>query len=237
MTMPALLHPLRSRLVSLRTARLLSVLLLTALASGAAASARAAEMSASPATAIAPTAAATKPLAVGTTAPGAKVKTSDGADFDLGAALAEKPTVLVFYRGGWCPYCNKQLSELAAFEPKFLELGFQIIALSTDAPTGLAPTAAKDKIAYRLLSDRAMSASAAYGVAFRVDTATVEKYRGYKIDLAPIPGDPTDGRWLPAPTVFVIGRDRVIRYMSTNPDFKVRLPAAELLAAAQAAAK
>lgn len=184
---------------------------------------------------IAASAAAAKPLAVGATAPAVTVKTADGAPFDLGAALAEKPTVLVFYRGGWCPYCNKQLAELAAFEPKFLELGLQIIAVSTDSPGGLAPTAEKDKIAYRLLSDRAMAASSAYGVAYRVDAETAEKYRGYKIDLAPIPGDDHDGRWLPVPTIFVIGRDRVVRYVTSNPDFKVRLPAAELLAAAQAA--
>lgn len=185
---------------------------------------------------VAATAASAKPLAVGATAPAATVKTAEGAPFDLGAALAEKPTVLVFYRGGWCPYCNKQLAELAAFEPKFLELGFQIIAVSTDAPGGLAPTAEKDRIAYRLLSDRDMAAASAYGVAFRVDAATVEKYRGYKIDLAPIPGESHDGRWLPVPTVFVIGRDRVVRYVTSNPDFKVRLPAAELLAGAKAAA-
>lgn len=175
-----------------------------------------------------------RPLAIGEYAPDAVVKTPDGADLRLAELLDARPTVLVFYRGGWCPYCNRQLAELATFEPKFLELGFQIVALCTDAPASLAPTATKDKVAYRLLSDRAMAAASAYGVAFRVDAATVEKYRGYKIDLAPIPGEP-EARWLPVPTVFVIGRDRVIRFVSSDPDFKVRLPAERLLAAARAA--
>lgn len=176
-----------------------------------------------------------RPLAVGSIAPDAVVKTPDGTTVALSTVFAEKPTVLVFYRGGWCPYCNRQLAELAAFEPRFLSLGFQIVALSTDAPAGLAATAAKNTVAYRLLSDRAMSAASSYGVAFRVDSATVEKYRGYKIDLAPVPGEPAS-RWLPVPTIFVIGRDRVIRFVASNPDFTIRLPAAELLAAAQAAA-
>lgn len=191
---------------------------------------------AAPMAAIASSAAAVHPLAVGATAPAVTVKTSDGKSFDLGAALAEKPTVLVFYRGGWCPYCNLQLSELARFEPKFLALGFQIIAISTDVPAGLAPTAEKDKIAYRLLSDRAMVAASAYQVAYRVDGETRKAYDGYKIDLAPIPGEP-EARWLPVPTVFVIGRDRTIRFVSSNPDFKIRLPTADLLTAAEAAAK
>ncbi len=186
--------------------------------------------------ALAPSAAEAKPLAVGATAPGVIVQSADGTTFDLGAALSEKPTILIFYRGGWCPFCNRELGELAEFEPKFSALGYQIIALSTDAPTGLAPTAEKNHIAYRLLSDRAMVAASAYGVAFRVDSATQKKYAGYKIALAPVPGEP-DAVWLPVPTAYVIGRDRVIRFAFSNPDFKVRIPAADLLAAATAAAR
>lgn len=183
---------------------------------------------------VAPDAKSARPLAVGATAPDATVQSSDGTALSLATLLAEKPTVLVFYRGGWCPYCNKQLAELATFEPQFLELGFQIIALSTDAPAGLAPTAAKNKTAYQLLSDRAMSAASAYGVAFRADPATVTRYRNNKIGLAPIPGD-ASAHWLPVPTVLVIGRDRVIRFAASNPDIKIRLAASELLAAARAA--
>lgn len=186
------------------------------------------------AAAVAPDAKSARPLAVGATAPDAQLRTPDDTALSLATLLAEKPTVLVFYRGGWCPYCNKQLAELAAFEPQFLELGFQIIALSTDAPAGLAPTAARNKTAYRLLSDRAMSAASAYGVAFRADPATATRYRNNKIELAPIPGEAT-AHWLPVPTVFVIGRDRVIRFTASNPDIKIRLPASELLAAARAA--
>jgi peroxiredoxin len=186
--------------------------------------------------ALAPSAAEAQPLAVGATAPAVTVTAADGTPFDLGAALSEKPTLLIFYRGGWCPYCNRELGELAEFEPKFAALGYQIIALSTDAPAGLPPTAAKNKVAYRLLSDRAMNAASAYGVAFRVDAATQKKYAGYKIALAPVPGEP-DAAWLPVPTAYVIGRDRVIRFAYSNPDFKVRLPAAELLTAASAAAR
>jgi peroxiredoxin len=184
---------------------------------------------------VAPDAKSARPLAVGATAPDATVQSPDGTALSLATLLAERPTVLVFYRGGWCPYCNQQLAELAAFEPQFLELGFQIIALSTDAPAGLASTAAKNKTSYRLLSDRAMSAASGYGVAFRADPATVARYRTNKIELAPIP-DETSAPWLPVPTVFVIGRDRVIRFTASNPDIKIRLAASELVAAARTAA-
>lgn len=80
-----------------------------------------------------------------------------------------------------------------------------------------------------------MVAASAYQVAFRVDAATQKKYAGYHIALPPVPGEP-DAAWLPVPTAYVIGRDRVIRFAWANPDFKVRVPAAELLAAATTAA-
>ncbi len=41
------------------------------------------------------------PLLPGMTAPDAAVQTLDGAAISLAEVLSKKPTVLVFYRGGW----------------------------------------------------------------------------------------------------------------------------------------
>ncbi|RMG56016.1 MAG: hypothetical protein D6723_01365 [Acidobacteria bacterium] len=41
------------------------------------------------------------PLLVGERVPSVTLKTVDGRPFDLSAAIARKPTVLIFYRGGW----------------------------------------------------------------------------------------------------------------------------------------
>lgn len=176
-----------------------------------------------------------KPLAVGAHAPGALLTDMDGAKVDLAKAFAEKPTVLVFYRGSWCPFCNRQLAALGELEPQLLALGYQILAISPDTADGLKKMAGKNKLTYRLLSDRDLIASSAYGVAFRMPDATVASYRSKGVDLAPIPGG--DGAWLPVPTVYVIGRDGVIKFAFSNPDYKVRLAPDALLAAAQAVAK
>lgn len=184
--------------------------------------------------ALAPSVDATHPLAVGTPAPDPIVRTVEGAETPLSQALAAKPTVLIFYRGGWCPYCNKHLAALADAEQDLLALGYQIVALSPDAPAGLQATSEKHHLEYRLLSDRAMTAADAFGVAFRVDAATVAKYRDYKIDLPPVPGEP-EARWLPEPAVFLIDARGAIRFVHANADYRVRLPVAELLAAARQA--
>ena len=54
--------------------------------------------------------------------------------------ILAKKTVLVVYRGGWCPYCNSQLSDLQDIENQILQLGYQIIAVSPDAPSFIKQT-------------------------------------------------------------------------------------------------
>ncbi len=53
----------------------------------------------------APTAAASAgdicPLLIGSPVPEVTVKTVAGESFDLNAAIGSKPTILIFYRGGW----------------------------------------------------------------------------------------------------------------------------------------
>ncbi len=41
------------------------------------------------------------PLLIGSPVPDLTVKTVAGESFDLKAAIRSKPTVLIFYRGGW----------------------------------------------------------------------------------------------------------------------------------------
>ena len=42
-----------------------------------------------------------RPLLVGAEVPRLTLRTSDGSEFDLNAAINEKPAILIFYRGGW----------------------------------------------------------------------------------------------------------------------------------------
>lgn len=185
--------------------------------------------------AIAASAAEARPLTVGTKAPALTLSTADGTEVALGSAFAEKPTILVFYRGSWCPFCNRQLAALGELEPRLIALGYQILAVSPDTAAGLQAMAGKNHLNYRLLSDHEMNASAAYGVAFHLSPETEQTYHKYGVELTPIPGG--EGFWLPVPAVFIVGRDGLIKYVYSNPDYKVRLAAIDLFAAAEAAAK
>lgn len=107
------------------------------------------------------------PLLIGEKIPDSQVKDPDGATISLQEEISKKPTVLIFYRGGWCPYCNKHLAELQAVEQDILDLGYQILAISPDAPSQLKTTLDKNELTYRLFSDNDLKVTKAFGLAFK----------------------------------------------------------------------
>jgi len=76
------------------------------------------------------------------------------------------PLVLVFYRGGWCPYCNLELRAWSEHLPSLRHMGSQLVAVSPQTPDNSLSTAQKNELAYPVLSDSELQASEAFGVAF-----------------------------------------------------------------------
>lgn len=172
-----------------------------------------------------------KPLAVGTQVPAFSVRTAQGQVRHFDARSFQKPTVLIFYRGGWCPYCNRHLGALKRVEPDIRQLGFDLVFLSADRPERLYASLGEPDIHYTLLSDAEMSASRAFGVAYRLDDAALAKYGEYGIDLEAASGQ--KHHELPVPAVFIVDTHGVIRFVYANPDYTVRIAPDDLLAAAR----
>lgn len=173
------------------------------------------------------------PLKVGDSIPDVKLRTEDDKEVSLRKLVSEKPTVLIFYRGGWCPFCNRHLQSLAGMEDDLNKAGVQLLAISMDQPAKLKATPDREKLHYRLLSDSDAAAAKAFGIAFKVDDATVEKYKGYGINLDAASGN--DHHILPHPAVFVADTSGKIHFAHVNPDYKVRLEPKKILEAARAA--
>jgi len=168
---------------------------------------------------------------VGDTAPDFAIPNAAGKSIVLTDLLKSGPVVLTFYRGGWCPYCNAQLSDLHLVEPKLRKSGFEIVFLSTDRPELLYSSLKATDIHYTLLSDSRLEAAKSFHVAYHVDDATFAKMREYGVDLEASTG--TKQHELPVPSVFIIDTSGTIRFVYSNPDYKIRLGADELWTAAQ----
>lgn len=180
---------------------------------------------------IAPSADKITPILLGSTLPDPALRDRDGNATSLRKVVGGKPSVLVFYRGGWCPFCNLQLSELRQIHPELTQLGYQLIAISPDRPEELQKTLGKDKLDYTLVSDSSTAAIRAFGIGFTVDDTTVLKYRLGGINLEEASGETHHA--LPAPSVFIVDGDGILQFSYVHPDYKVRAPGQVILAAAR----
>lgn len=173
------------------------------------------------------------PIKVGQSLPDLMLRDVEGKTFDLNKAVAKQPTILVFYRGGWCPYCNVHLGELQTIESQLKDLGYQVLAISPDLPSNLKSSVSENKLSYTLLSDANANAIKALGIGFKVDDVTLEKYLGYGINLEKASGE--SHHILPVPAAIVMGTDGKTEFVFTSPDYKVRVNTKVLLAAAESA--
>lgn len=172
-----------------------------------------------------------RPLLPGMGAPQVRFLDVSGDPVGLEPNALDKPLVLTFYRGGWCPYCNLHLAELRTAEAELAELGFDVWFASPDRPELLAE-GDQGGLGYRLLSDSGLEAAQAFGIAFRLEPAALERMASMGMDLEKRSGQAHGA--LPAPATFIIGRDGTIQFSYVNPDYSVRLDPGILIAAARA---
>ena len=162
------------------------------------------------------------PLLIGETIPKAILLNTNGKEVAINSVFSSKPTVLVFYRGGWCPYCNQQLAALSEAEKEIIDLGYQIVAVSPDHYEMLKPTTEKENINYQVYSDADAKFIQDVGIGFQ----TPEKAKGYifkktKKEASDI---------LPVPAVMVVDTKGKILFEYINPDYSTRLSSELLLA-------
>ena len=169
-----------------------------------------------------------KGLHVNDKAPAFSANDQNGSNVSLSALTAKGPVVLVFYRGQWCPFCNKQLSHLQDSVSFITGKGATLVAVSPEKPENIQKTIAKTKASYPILFDDGLKIMKSYDVAYAVSGEMLEKYQKYGIDFNQANG--SNGANLPVPTVYIINTSGVITYVNFNPDFTKRPSVAEILA-------
>ncbi|WAC75749.1 peroxiredoxin-like family protein [Roseateles sp. SL47] len=130
------------------------------------------------------------------------------------------PLVLIFYRGGWCPYCNLELRAWNEHLPSLKHMGAQLVAVSPQTPDNSLSTSQKNELAYTVLSDSELRASEAFGVAFELPPQLIELYNRVGNDLPVLNGN---GRWvLPVPATYVIDREGRVIFAHIEADYRER---------------
>ena len=186
---------------------------------------------------IAASAEQTQPLRTGQRAPSFAVRDVNNAEFAFEPNALQRPALIITFRGGWCPYCNMHLSELRTVVPEIAALGVDVLFLSGDRPELLYASLAQDTqediagLDYRIYSDAESHAAIAFGTAFRTGVGMTEWLEEEGRDYADSSID-RDGI-LAVPAVYAIDQSGMIRFDFVEANYKVRLPADELLSVAR----
>jgi len=146
----------------------------------------------------------------------------------------EGPIVLMWYRGGWCPYCNIQLRAMQQSLNDIENAGAKLVVLTPELPEKAKETAEAANIEIVALHDKDNALAKEYGILFDLPEPIVPIYRD-KLKLPSFNGN--DKMQLPLAATYVINKSGKITYAFLDADYKKRAEPSDVVAAVKAAAK
>jgi peroxiredoxin len=153
-----------------------------------------------------------------------------GAPTTLAAALGGRTTVVVLYRGAWCPYCNLALRAYQEdLVPTLADKGVALIAISPEKSDGSLATKEKNELTFTVLSDPGNKIAKRLGVMTVAPDDAQAAQRALGVDLAEANADGTHG--VPMPTVVIVDEVGAIRWIDVHPNYTTRTEVGDILAA------
>lgn len=105
-------------------------------------------------------------LKPGDQAPDLSLTSADGSETRLSDLWKQGVTALTFYRGDFCPACNRYLQSIEERADAFREAGVRIVAVSTDRPDLERETVQRHGLSFPVLSDPERRATDAYDIVY-----------------------------------------------------------------------
>jgi len=169
-----------------------------------------------------------KGLEKGSKAPEA-VLMIDGKEVALSDMYKDQTVVLFFYRGFWCPYCNKHLAKFSERAKELEDKGVKLIAITPETQVGIEKIKAKTGANFIIVSDKNGSIQRAFDVDYKVTDGYAAKVSEMlKVSIAENNG--SSEAELPVPATYIINNEGTIVYSHFNPDYKNRASIDDILA-------
>jgi peroxiredoxin len=152
-----------------------------------------------------------------------------GTPVSLDDIVEAGPAVIVFYRGGWCPYCNLALRTYQhELLPQLSPFGARLVAISPQAPDESLSTVEKAGLDFTVLSDPGSRLADHLGIAFEQADDVLAAQRTLGLDLAKANAE--GATRLPRPTVLIVDQARTVRFVDVQPDYTARTEVADIVA-------
>ena len=167
-------------------------------------------------------------LKAGETAPTFTVLDNAGKNIDLKELLkTHKAVVLFFYRGQWCPYCNKQIKQLQDSLQLLTQKGAYVIGVTPETSDNIKTTVDKTHASFSMIQDKGYQIMKAYDVNYTVNNETLTLLNKYGVDLEKNNGN--KDHVLPVPATYVINNLGKISFVYFNKDYTKRATVSSLL--------
>ncbi len=170
-------------------------------------------------------------IRVGEAAPSAKLKNYQNEDIELSSQWKKRRVLLVFYRGGWCPFCNFQIREFTKQAGDLRKRDLNVVFVSVDRPSEATKSRDHHDLPFQFLSDSDLVLHKAYKVGFRVDDATLKRLKEKGIDIERSSGK--DHHTVAVPSLFLIDKGKV-KWAHADTDYKKRPKLSKVLDAIDA---
>ncbi|WP_150958792.1 peroxiredoxin-like family protein [Microbacterium testaceum] len=169
-------------------------------------------------------------LAEGDLAPDAELRTADGRTLTFGSLLGEAVTVVVFYRGAWCPYCSITLRTYQQdLLPALEERGAQLVAISPQTADGTAQSQDNGALGFTVLSDPGNVLADGFGIVTEPSGEAQDAHT--ELGFAVSDSNADDTARVPFPSVYVIDPDGRIRFADIHVDYTSRTEVDDIIAA------
>jgi len=167
---------------------------------------------------------------VGTVLADAELLDAHGGATTLYAAAGGGTSVLVFYRGTWCPSCNIALSAYQdQLLPQLTQRGIRLVAISPQKPQGSLTMQQKHRLAFTVVSDPGNIIADRLGILAQPSDEARAAQLPLGLDLTSINADST--ATLPMPATVILDASHTIRWIDVHPDYSIRTEAQQIIGA------
>jgi peroxiredoxin len=147
-------------------------------------------------------------LVVGGPFPDVELQRADGSVFQS-ASLRGAPALLMFYRGNWCPLCMAQVKEIAARYREISQSGARVALVSPQPHENTIELAKRFDVPFEFLTDRGNRVARRLNIEMKHGLPMGMGLLGYDDDTV-------------FPTVVVLDREGVIRWVDQTDNYRVR---------------
>ncbi|MRX27374.1 redoxin domain-containing protein [Kangiella sp. HZ709] len=147
-------------------------------------------------------------LAVGKQLPNVELADINGQPINTDSFKGKK-TLMIFYRGNWCPLCMVQIKELASSYQKLAESGVRIALVSPQSPKHTQSLAKKFEVPFEYYIDRNNQAAKKLGIFAKNGLPFGLQIFGYESDTV-------------MPTVVITDSNNQIHFADLTDNYRVR---------------